>query len=80
MENLSSSHYTFLVREAYPLDKNTIEMLNAPNNALAGALKQQHPMEPLSGNKHNMRKMHIIVKATLLPPILWVVQIICHRS
>jgi hypothetical protein len=47
MENLSSSHYTFLVREAYPLDKNTIEMLNAPNNALAGALKQQHPMEPI---------------------------------
>ncbi len=33
--------------QAYPLDKNTIEMQNAPNNTLASALKQQHPMEPI---------------------------------
>jgi hypothetical protein len=30
--------------QAIPLDKDTVAMLNAPNDALAGALKQQHPM------------------------------------
>ncbi len=32
---------------ATPLDKDTVAMLNAPNDALAGALKQQHPMGPI---------------------------------
>jgi hypothetical protein len=32
--------------QAIPLDKDTVAMLNAPNDALAGALKQQHPMGP----------------------------------
>ncbi len=33
--------------QAIPLDKDTVAMLNAPNDALAGALKQQHPMVPI---------------------------------
>jgi hypothetical protein len=34
--------------QAILLDKNTVAMLNAPNDALAGALKQQqHPMGPI---------------------------------
>jgi hypothetical protein len=30
-----------------PLDKDIVAMLNTPNDALAGALKQQHPMRPI---------------------------------
>ena len=30
-----------------PLDKDTLEMLNAPNDALSGELKQQHPIGPI---------------------------------
>jgi hypothetical protein len=30
-----------------PLDKDTVAILNAPNDALVGALKQQHPMGPI---------------------------------
>ncbi len=33
--------------QAIPLDKDTVAMLNAPNDALAGALKRQHPMGPI---------------------------------
>jgi hypothetical protein len=33
--------------QARPLDKDTVAMLNAPNDALTGALKQQHPMGPI---------------------------------
>ncbi len=33
--------------QARPLDKDTMAMLNAPNDALASALKQQHPMGPI---------------------------------
>ncbi len=29
-----------------PLDKDTLAMLNAPNDALSGALKRQHPIGP----------------------------------
>ncbi len=29
------------------MDKDTVAMLNTPNDALAGALKQQHPMGPI---------------------------------
>jgi hypothetical protein len=30
-----------------PLDKDTLAMLNKPNDALSGALKQQHPIGPI---------------------------------
>ncbi len=30
-----------------PLDKDTLAMLNTPNDALSGALKQQHPIGPI---------------------------------
>jgi hypothetical protein len=33
--------------QAYPVDKDTIAMLNAPNNALVGELIHQHPMGPI---------------------------------
>jgi hypothetical protein len=33
--------------QAIHLDKDTVAMLNAPNDALAGALNQQHPMGPI---------------------------------
>ncbi len=32
---------------AYPVDKDTIAMLNAPNNALIGEFIHQHPMGPI---------------------------------
>jgi hypothetical protein len=32
---------------AYPMDEDTIAMLNAPNNALIGKFIQQHPMGPI---------------------------------
>ncbi len=56
-EDLCHSHNTFQAGKcckktacrckAIPLDKDTMEMLNAPNDALAGPLKQQHPMGPI---------------------------------
>ncbi len=33
--------------QAYPMDKDTIAMLNAPNNALNGKFIHQHPMGPI---------------------------------
>ncbi len=33
--------------QAIPLDKDTVAMLNAPNDALVDALKQQHLMGPI---------------------------------
>ncbi len=32
---------------AYPVDEDTIAMLNAPNNALIGKFTHQHPMGPI---------------------------------
>ncbi len=57
MEHLSPSDYTIQIREhckkkhadvrAYPMDKHTIAMLNAPNDALIGEFIHQHPMGPI---------------------------------
>jgi hypothetical protein len=66
--------------QAIPLDKDTVPMLNAPNDALAGALKQQHPMGLMPGNKHGMNKKHFIVETTSLPQILWVALVTHPRS
>ena len=33
--------------QAYPVDEDTIAMLNAPNNALIGKFIHQHPMGPI---------------------------------
>ncbi len=66
--------------QAYPVEKDTIAMLNAPNNAWLVNLYIRILWDPLFGSKRNMSKMHIIVKTTLLPPILLVVQIIPHQS
>ncbi len=57
MEHLSSSGYTIQVGKhckkqdadirAYPVDKDTIAKLNAPNNSLIGEFIHQHPMGPI---------------------------------
>jgi hypothetical protein len=89
MEDLYYSHFTFQVGKcckkpcadihARLFDKDTMAMLNAPTDALAGVLKQQHLWDLLFGNKCGMKKMHIIVKTTLLPHILWIVQVTHHQ-
>ena len=62
-----------------PLNKDILTILNTPCDALSGKLMRQHSAGPiLFGNKCNTNKMHIIVKTTLSPPILLVVQIIHH--
>ncbi len=33
--------------QTYPMDEDTIAMLNAPNNALIGQFLHQHPMGPI---------------------------------
>jgi hypothetical protein len=66
--------------QAMPLNKDTVAMLNTPNDAFAGALKQFTLWDPLAGNKHGMNKIHIIVKTTSLPPVLWVVQVTHPQS
>ncbi len=57
MEHLSPSDYTIQIGivakkqhadvQAYPMDKDTIGMLNAPNNALIGKFIHQHSMGPI---------------------------------
>ncbi len=58
MEHLSPSDYTIQIGKhckkqehadirAYPMDEDTIAMLNAPNNALIGEFIHQHPMGPI---------------------------------
>jgi hypothetical protein len=57
MDHLSPSDYTIQIRKhckkqhadvrAYPVDEDTIAMLNTPNNALIGQFIHQHPMEPI---------------------------------
>ncbi len=58
MEHLSPSDYTIQIRNiakkqhadvrAYPMDEDTIAMLNASNNALIGEFIHQHPMGPIT--------------------------------
>jgi hypothetical protein len=51
--------------QAYPVDKDTIAMLNAPNYALIGEFIHQHPMGPsLWKQTRYISKMHSIVKTT----------------
>jgi hypothetical protein len=33
--------------QAFPTDNNTVAMLNTPNDALTGTLKEQHPIGPI---------------------------------
>ncbi len=57
MEHLSPSDYTIQIGkhckkqhadvQAYPMDEDTIAMLNAPNNALIGHFIHQHTMGPI---------------------------------
>ncbi len=55
--------------QAISLDKDTVAMLNAPNDALAGALKQQHPMGVIGhgiGGKVIPAKMAQLAESQLL--------------
>ncbi len=43
-ENIGKKHADV---QAFPMDEDTIAMLNAPNNALIGQFIHQHPMGPI---------------------------------
>ncbi len=45
LENIAKKQYADV--QAYPMGKDTIAMLNAPNNALIGDLLHQHPLGPI---------------------------------
>jgi hypothetical protein len=45
LENIAKKQYADV--RAYPVDKNTIAILNSPNNALIGEFIHQHPMGPI---------------------------------
>jgi hypothetical protein len=45
LENIAKKQHTDV--RAYPVDENTIAILNAPNNALIGEFIHQHPMGPI---------------------------------
>jgi hypothetical protein len=45
LENIARKHHADI--QAYSVDKDTIAMLNAPNNALIGEFIHQHPMGPI---------------------------------
>ena len=44
-ENIAKKQHADV--QAYPMDEDTIAMLNAPNNALIGQFIHQHPMGPI---------------------------------
>ncbi len=44
-ENISKKQHADV--QAYPVDEDTIAMLNTPNNALIGEFIHQHPMGPI---------------------------------
>ncbi len=44
-ENIAKNQHSDV--QAYPMDKHTIAMLNAPNDALIGEFIHQHPMGPI---------------------------------
>ncbi len=45
MENIVKKQHADV--QAYPMDEDTIAMLDAPNNALIGQFIHQHPMGPI---------------------------------
>ncbi len=45
LENIAKKQHADV--QAYPVDEDTIAMLNAPNNALIGEFIHQHPMGPI---------------------------------
>jgi hypothetical protein len=45
LENITRKQHVDI--QAHLMDKDTIAMLNAPNNALIGKLIHQHPMGPI---------------------------------
>ncbi len=55
-ENIAKKQHADV--RAYPMDEDTIAMLNAPNNALIGQFLHQHPMGPIiweqTRYKHNV--------------------------
>ncbi len=45
LENIAKKQHADV--QAYPMDEDTIAMLNASNNALIGKCIHQHPMGPI---------------------------------
>jgi len=45
LENIAKKQHADV--QAFPMDEDTIAMLNAPNNALIGQFIHQHPMGPI---------------------------------
>jgi hypothetical protein len=45
LENIAKKQHTDV--QAYPVDEDTIAMLNAPNKALIGKFIHQHPIRPI---------------------------------
>jgi hypothetical protein len=74
LENIAKKQHVDV--RAYPVDKDTIAILNPSNMPWLVNLYISILWDPLFGSNHDMRKMYIIVKTTLLPQILLVVQII----
>ncbi len=62
LENIAKKQHADV--RAYPMDEDTIAMLNAPNNALIGHFYISILWEPSYGSKQDTSKMSIIVKTT----------------
>ncbi len=53
------------------MDKDTIAMLNVPNNALVGEFKHQHPMEPIVWEQtHHEQDAHYCEKIIITTNIV----------
>jgi hypothetical protein len=66
--------------ETRPLDKDTMAMLNAPNDALAGALRQQQPMGPIVCEKTQHEQDAYYCENNIITTIMWVVLVTHHQS
>ncbi len=45
LENIAKKQHADV--QAYPMDEDTVAMLNSPKNALVGKFIHQHPMGPI---------------------------------
>ncbi len=63
---------------AYPVDEDTIAMLNAPNNALIGKFIHQHPMGPTIWEQTRYEQDAYYCENNIITNNIVVVQIIPH--
>jgi hypothetical protein len=62
LENIAKKKHADV--QAFPMDEDTIAMLNAPNNALIGQFIHHILWDPSYGSKQDTSKMSIVVKTT----------------